>query len=142
MARQSWHDRAFRALLRMFPAEFRGDFGRQMVTDFGDERAEANDRHGSLGVVRLWLNTACDLVWRAPHEHFDVMRGDAVHAVRALRKQPASTVIVVLSLAVGTGLNTAIFSIVSGGSGAPCRCQTARGWSESTKPTPGLRLQP
>ena len=108
------YDTFFRALLRVFPSEFRGDFGRQMIDDFRDQREDAASRSGALGVLRLWLRTAVDVIRRAPREHFDVFRRDASHAIRLLRKRPASTATVVLSLAIGIGLNTALFTVVSG----------------------------
>ncbi len=107
-------DKFFRALLRVFPSEFRGDFGRQMTDDFRDLREDAASRRGVLGVLHLWLSTGADLIRRAPQEHFDVLRRDASHAIRLLRKRPASTAAVVLSLAIGIGLNTALFTVVSG----------------------------
>ena len=45
------NERWFRALLRLFPSEFRGDFARQMVEDFRDQSEEAAARRGPLVVV-------------------------------------------------------------------------------------------
>jgi len=56
--------RWFRALLRLFPSEFRGDFGRQMVDDFRDLRDDAVARRGSSGRVRVWLRAVADVFWR------------------------------------------------------------------------------
>ena len=106
--------RWFRALLRLFPSEFRGDFGRQMIEDFRDQRADASRRRGSGGPVRLWLRTVADVCRRAPLEHVDVLRRDAAHAIRILRRRPASTATVVASIAIGIGLNTALFTVVRG----------------------------
>jgi putative ABC transport system permease protein len=106
--------RWFRALLRLFPSEFRGDFGRQMTDDFRDQRDDAAASHGARGIRRLWLSTVADILWRAPQEHLDVLRRDASHAIRLLRRRPASTATVIASIAIGIGLNAALFTVVRG----------------------------
>ena len=86
---------------------------RQMTDDFHDHREDASSRGRALGVPRLWLRSAADVIRRAPREHFDVLRRDASHAIRTLRRRPASTATVVLSLALGIGPNSALFAVVS-----------------------------
>jgi putative ABC transport system permease protein len=105
--------RWFRALLRLFPTEFRGDFGRQMAEDFRDQRDDAAGRRGRRGPVRLWLRTIADIIWRAPLEHADVLRRDAAYALRMLHKRPAATATVVASIAIGVGLTTTLFTVVN-----------------------------
>ena len=56
MRGRSRADRVFRLLLRLFPSEFRGDFGDEMSAVFRDERADATAA-GRLGMVRLWWRT-------------------------------------------------------------------------------------
>lgn len=112
MAQAPLHERLFRALLRLFPADFRGDFGDDMVADFHEQhRDAARDRRGAAA---LWLRTAADVLRRAPREHLDVLARDAAYAVRVLRRHPVASAAAVLSLALGIGLNTAVYSVVDG----------------------------
>jgi putative ABC transport system permease protein len=112
MPRQSWHDRLFRLLLKLFPAEFRGDFGDNMAADFHDQRRDVEERTGA--VRTLWMRTIVDMLRRAPREHLDVLSRDASYAVRVLRRHPAASAMAIVSLAIGIGLNSAVYSVVAG----------------------------
>src|SRR3989304_4005497 len=114
MSRAPRHVRLFRALLRLFPSEFRGDFGDDMVEDFRDQHDSASRRGGLAPVVRLWTRTLADTVRRAPREHLDILRRDAGYAMRLLRGRPALAVSALLTLAVGIGLHAAVFTFVRG----------------------------
>lgn len=109
-----WHERAFRVLLRMFPREFRGDFGHAMAEDFRDQIDDAARARGRGGVMRIWWQTLAGFIRRAPREHLDILRRDAAYALRLLRRRPGFATSVLLTLGIGIGLNTAVFSVVSG----------------------------
>ena len=113
MARRSGRGGLFGWLLRLFPAEFRQDFGKEMAADFQDQRVDAAAA-GRRSVARLWARTLVDVARRVPIEHCEVLRRDAGYALRLLRRRPAFAATVVLTLAIGIGLNTAVFSVVSG----------------------------
>lgn len=106
-------ERLFRLLLRVFPAEFRGDFGDQMVEDFRDQQTNAA-RLGRRGARwRLWRTTTIDVLRRAPHEHLDVLRRDVAYALRQIRRRPGISFGAITTLGIGLGLNTAVFSLAS-----------------------------
>ena len=62
------HDFFFRVLLRLLPAEFRGDYGREMEVAFRDERRDAARPAALFG---LWLSAIGDILATAPTEHWD-----------------------------------------------------------------------
>ena len=76
-------DRIFKALMRVMPAELRGDFERDLTATFRAERAE---QRSSPGLTRLWLATIADVVRTALGEHLDILRRDLVRAPHARAK--------------------------------------------------------
>ena len=107
----SWSDRILRAVLRLLPSEFRGAYQREIESTF---RAERRDAHGQLGLLRIWAATLADIVRTAPGEHLDILRRDLAYTMRLLARRPALTLTATLTLALGVGANTAIFSVVNG----------------------------
>jgi putative ABC transport system permease protein len=106
-----WSDRVFRALTRLLPSEFRGDYEREMSVMFHAERQAAP---GPGGLARVWLATIADVFRTAPGEHLDILRRDLAYTRRILARRPALTITAIVTLALGTGANTAIFSVVNG----------------------------
>jgi putative ABC transport system permease protein len=104
-------DRLYRCFLKLFPREFRGDFGEQMLDDFRDQHEEAA-RTGSRQAARLWLRTLIDALDRAPREHLEILRRDGLYALRLFARRPGSTASALLTLAIGIGLNAAVFTVV------------------------------
>jgi putative ABC transport system permease protein len=106
-------------VLALYPRDFRGRFGEGMRTAFAEDYRRARSRGRLAGLLFLTTTITralwCGLIERLPrpatiHAFFSV---DTRHAVRALGATPIITMVSVLSLALGIGANTALFSILN-----------------------------
>jgi len=105
-------DRLYRALLRLFPFDFRSEFESEMEQTFREQRQYAKRRKGRLGLLALWWETIAGIFTTAPAEHLSMLRQDARYALRMMRKNLGYTAVAIVTLALGIGVNTAIVSVI------------------------------
>ena len=65
----SGHDRAYRALLRLYPATFRDDYGEEMTRLFREQLRDARASNGRRAVAGLWTRAIADVLETAPGHH-------------------------------------------------------------------------
>ena len=120
----------YRLLLRLCPADLRAQFGDEMEAIFVQSLQAAR----GPGKVRVWARAVTDVIrhgigarqdawhryrktsayveYRTGGWWMDTLRYDLRHAIRAMGKQPVTSAIVILTLALAIGANTAVFSAV------------------------------
>src|SRR5271163_4648932 len=96
----------YRRLAAAFPHEFKLAFGDEMMQAGEDAIAHIAKRHGVLGVIRL----IADLLLRIPIEYLNEMRRDLPYAARSLMKSPGYAVVGIVSMGLGIGLTTNVYS--------------------------------
>ncbi|HUF51100.1 MAG TPA: ABC transporter permease, partial [Longimicrobiales bacterium] len=123
---------AYRWLLRLLPASLRRDFGDEMQELMALRLREA----GTRGRLRAWWLGLCDIVAVAATDRFGgsargpvlrprrddggrggVMSGigfDLRYALRTLLRTPTYTLATIVTLGVGIGAVTALFTVVNG----------------------------
>jgi predicted permease len=98
--------RIYRRLAQAFPHEFKLAYGPE-VTQLGEDVVEdIAKRHGAFGLIRL----IADIAIRVPLEYLSEMRGDMRYALRALIKSPGFALVAILSMGIGIGLTTNVYS--------------------------------
>ena len=107
MARATLGERVYRRLLGLYPRDFSDDYADEM-------RRLYRDRVRGEGATAVWLALVVDLARTAPREQISTLIQDVRHSWRTWRRTPVLALAAILTLALGVGANTAVFSIVHG----------------------------
>ena len=102
----NWAWRIYRRLAQAFPHEFKVAYGTDVAQLGEDVVEEVAKRHGALGLIRL----IADIAIRVPIEYLSEMRADMRYGARALRKSPGFALVGILSMGLGIGLATNVYS--------------------------------
>jgi predicted permease len=100
--------RVYRRLAEAFPHEFKLVYGKEVIQLGEDVVAEIAAEQGVAGLLRLIV----DIAVRVPAEYLSEMRRDLRYAVRGLVKSPGFALVAIISLGLGMGVTTSVFSKV------------------------------
>ena len=129
--------RLYRWLLIAYPRSFRSAYGDEMAGVFRDRGLQALDEQGKACFGVFFLRAILDLLANAALERISILSGhdplpnqranpkrsdpmllnlwkDVVFAARTARRQPGFAAIAIITLTLGIGVATTIFTVVDG----------------------------
>jgi putative ABC transport system permease protein len=102
----------FGCTLALCPPGFRRAYGAAMRDDFATAFRDERNVHGPFGATAYALGAIADLFTTAVREYAAMLFRDFSYAIRSLRKTPSFSAVVIATLALAIGANTAVFSIL------------------------------
>jgi predicted permease len=99
----------FRVLLALYPSHFRDEYGREIALVFADRHRDAE---GFWEHAEIWGRAILGLLKEAPKEHTRMIRQDLQYALRTFRMNPSFVATVVMTLALGIGASTTVFTLL------------------------------
>src|SRR5579863_10139288 len=100
--------RLYQALLHLYPASFRNEYGDEMREIF---RQRILDAPHMLALAALWIETLLEIAGNALRVHLDILAQDLRYTVRSLKNSPGFTLTAIVVAALGIGASTSAFSI-------------------------------
>jgi putative ABC transport system permease protein len=97
-----------RALLRLYPASFRDEYGREMQAIFARRWRLASH---PLDRMMVLVGACADVLCNAPAAHLDIARQDLATAWQTIRRARMLSATVVVVTAIGIGATTAAFAV-------------------------------
>ncbi len=102
--------RFLRWLIRLFPEDLRAAHGEEMLQILRSQHADT--AHGTPR-LRFWMAALADVLRSAPRLHAEAIGQDVSYALRGLARSPAFAATALLTIALGTGATSAIFTVVN-----------------------------
>src|SRR6266487_2359201 len=124
----AWTIALFRRLSALMPRAYRARHRDEAMALMTQLASDAHRERGLLGLSRVAASAILDLLIRLPTEYrpavassmlrrgrpganLDALRGDVRYAWRSLCRRPLSSAAAIATLAIGIGLNAAVFSV-------------------------------
>ena len=105
---ERWARAWFGAVLRLYPASYRDEYGKEMTLVLVDRlRGEHNPAARAVVLVNATVSVLTD----APRQHALVLAQDLRLALRLIRRERGFAAVAIGTVAIGIALSTAVFSV-------------------------------